>query len=183
MLPMIKQGMPLRPVKALAMTVVFAGMAGCASTPAYHAATSSDATGFSEQKLDENHYRVTFKGNSRTSRHDVEDYLLLRAAEVTRQEGFTCFHIDEKSTDTERTVVKSYRPAFYGGLHRYHYHDWYEFPYYAYGFDWGYPYDSKVREYKRYDAVAYITLTNTPAPDSRRSFNAANVIANLKPDP
>lgn len=162
--------------------IVSAGLlftAACATGPAYHPAGPAGTSGFSETKIDGTHYRVSFQGDSRTSRHSVEDYLLRRAAELTVQEGFSYFHIDEKSMDTDRTTIHTYHPAFYGGLHRYHSHRRFEFPYYAYGFDWSYPYDDEVREYNRYSAVAYITLTNAPTPRDGRTFRASEILANI----
>ncbi len=49
------------------------------------------AFGYSEERLDQNKFRVTFRGNSLTPRETVEDYLLYRAAELTLQNGFTHF--------------------------------------------------------------------------------------------
>lgn len=169
------------PVLRLLASAAIVMVAACSTVPAYHPASNADRTGFAEQKLDQNHYRVTFQGSLQTSRHEVEDYLLLRAAELTAQEGFTHFVIDEKNTDSETTVLRTYRPAFYGGLHRNHPHSRYEYPYYAYGFDWGHPYDESVREYKQYMAAAYITLTNNPSLVGQRTFKAQEVISNLSP--
>jgi len=174
--------MQLKSTPYLKSLIFSAGLlltAACATGPAYHAAGPAGTSGFSETKIDGNHYRVSFQGNSQTSRHEVEDYLLRRAAELTIQEGFIYFHIDEKSMDTDKTVVHTYRPAFLGGIHRYHSHRRFEFPYYAYGFDWSYPYDDQVREYHRYSAVAYITLQNDRSFNDGRIFKASDVIANI----
>ena len=43
--------------------------------------------GYSEERLDQNKYRVSFKGNSLTRRETVEDYLLYRAAELNEHFG------------------------------------------------------------------------------------------------
>lgn len=170
-------------IKTVLVSSAFLLVWSCASTPVYHPAETSSDSGFSEVRLDETHYRVLFKGDASTSRHDVEDYLLRRAAELTVKEGYTYFHIDEKSIDIDKTIIQSYRPAFYGGLHRHHLHDRYEFPYYAYGFEWGYPYDSTVTEYKEYSAAAYITLQNYKSNDTGRTFNAADILASItKPE-
>jgi len=153
--------------------------AACATGPAYHPAGPGGTSGFSETKLDGTHYRVAFQGDTHTPRHKVEDYLLRRSAELTIQEGFSYFHIDEKSLDADRTIVTSIRPAFYGGLHRYHNHDRFEFPYYAYGFDWSYPHDSRVREYEKFSAVAYITLSNAKSFGDVRIFKASEIMTNI----
>ena len=43
--------------------------------------------GFSEQRIEDDRYRITFRGNSSTSRETVENSLLYRAAELTVQTG------------------------------------------------------------------------------------------------
>ena len=56
--------------------------------------------GFSEQRIEPERYRVSFAGNSLTSRETVESYLLYRAAELTQAQGFDWFTIaDRRSPD------------------------------------------------------------------------------------
>ena len=49
--------------------------------------------GYEETRLQENVYRVSFKGNRYTQETAVLDYLYLRSAELTRDAGFTHFVI------------------------------------------------------------------------------------------
>jgi hypothetical protein len=49
--------------------------------------------GFSETQLDENVFRVSFRGNGFTSPERVADLGLLRAAELAKNNGFTHFII------------------------------------------------------------------------------------------
>ena len=42
---------------------------------------------------------MSFRGNGYTSRETVESYLLLRAAEVTRDAGFTWFELADGETE------------------------------------------------------------------------------------
>lgn len=51
--------------------------------------------GFSETRLDEDVFRVTFKGNEMTDKDRVEDFALLRSAELTLTNGFRFFVIAE----------------------------------------------------------------------------------------
>ena len=70
-----------RDMKKLTLTVLSAvSFAACSTLPTYHPASKIGASGFSEQKIDETHYRVSFQGDASTPRYLVEDYLLLRAA-------------------------------------------------------------------------------------------------------
>lgn len=49
--------------------------------------------GYSEQQLSETGYKVTFSGNGYTSSTRVANYLLLRCAELTLQNGYEYFLI------------------------------------------------------------------------------------------
>ena len=73
---------------AVAIALV-AMLAGCGTATPYQPAT--DGQGYAEQALERDRYRVTFVGNSLTSRETVENYLLFRAAEVTMSKGFDHF--------------------------------------------------------------------------------------------
>lgn len=55
--------------------------------------------GYSEIRLASDMYEVTFKGNGYTSPEVVHQYLLRRAAELTRQNGFT-HYVPMKGRDT-----------------------------------------------------------------------------------
>ena len=174
--------MMLRLLTAIAgMTV----MAACATSTPYAPASESGGYGFAEQRIEENRFRVTFRGNSSTSREDVETFLLFRAAEITVQNGYDHFVVVEGDTETRTSYSTSATgsPAFFG---RYGYGypgRFYAFPYYAYGFGWGAPYyDTYTREITRYSAVAFISLHRGEKPeDNPQAFDARDVITNLQP--
>src|SRR5215472_15426634 len=69
----------VRGALAAASLVSLFALAGCES-PAPYAPLAGHATGYTDERLGANRWRVTFIGNSVTSRRTVEDYLLLRAA-------------------------------------------------------------------------------------------------------
>ena len=101
------------------------------------------------------------------------------------QQGFDYFVVVENDTEERTTYTRSGYPAFYG---RYGYgypfthRPYYAFPYYAYGFGWGYPYDSYTREITRYSAVAFVSMHSGEKPaDNPQAFNAREVMANLGP--
>src|SRR5918998_6202716 len=93
-----------------------AGLAACATATPYQPAqlTSAGPTnGFYEVPLEQNRWRVTFAGNTLTARQQVEDSLLLRAAELTLAQGFDHFVAVNRST--ERDVSYRAEPdPFYG---------------------------------------------------------------------
>jgi hypothetical protein len=80
-----------------------AGLAACATPTPYQPNVPGQQTsgGYSELRLEQNRFRVTFTGNSLTSRETVEAYLLFRAAELTTQQGYDWFSIVDRHTDRD----------------------------------------------------------------------------------
>lgn len=157
------------------------GLAACATSTPYQPAEKAGGYGFSEQRVEEGRYRITYRGNSLTTRETVENSLLFRAAELTLENNYDYFVVVENETEAKRSYSSTSSPAFYG--HYYYGHPGYfhAFPYYAYGFGWGYPYDSYTREYTRYSAVAFITMGKGEKPaDDPHAFNAREVVSNLR---
>jgi outer membrane protein TolC len=96
----------LRRTPSASVVVLGLLLTGCASAPTPYQAAQG-GFGYSEQQIEENRYRVSFAGNSATSRQTVEDYLLYRAAELTVQNGHDWFEV------VDRNTVQDY--AGYGG--------------------------------------------------------------------
>lgn len=67
--------------------------------------------GFEQTQLDDNVFKVSFRGNAYTSKEKVSDYALLRCAEVTLQNDFKYFVIkdnkDFSKTSTNYDVQKN----------------------------------------------------------------------------
>ena len=63
------------------------------------------AGGYDEVQLSENSYQISFRGNGYTSRQRAEDFALLRAAELTLENGFTHFMIINEASDTSTNLV------------------------------------------------------------------------------
>jgi len=181
-----------RPIlAAFAATALIGALSACATATPYQPLNAADASagGYHDVKLDANHWKVTFSGNSVTTRETVERYLLYRAAELTTSQGFDWFQETDKHTDkTADVYLDSYygygwRPAwrFYGGPRSrfrggfYGYGGW--------GPGWGPGYDpfgpTWVEEYDRYDVTAQIMMGRGPKP--AEALNAREVMANLGP--
>jgi hypothetical protein len=62
--------------------------------------------GFEELQLDENVYEITFSGNGYTSEKRVSDFVLLRAAEISLQEGYPYFRIIDRRNWSKVTTGK-----------------------------------------------------------------------------
>lgn len=179
---------------AVAVAVALsAGLAACATPTPYQPNVRGTATsgGYSEIRLEENRYRVTFAGNSLTSRETVEGYLLYRAAELTVQNGYDWFNVVTRDTDRQtRTYVEPdpfYRPWY--GSYGFWRPSW---RYYGPGFGWrhwdpfwGDPFWADrvdVRTIDRYEASAEIVMHKGPKPEGDASaFDARAVIENLRP--
>jgi hypothetical protein len=139
--------------------------------------------GFSEQRLAQNRYRVTFVGNSFTSRERVENYLLFRAAELTLESGNACFTLARRGTDPRTRVTRSFRPGPWGYWgpswrfrHRGYWRSW---------DPWGYdPFWGDSVDYQtvtNYQAFAEIVMSRAPCSSDAATFNAEDVTRNLGP--
>jgi len=103
----------MKPVLLACTALLFA--AACASTPAYREAPSASATGYSEQVVEKDRYRVQYRAVGSDS-GKAQDYALLRAAELTLEKGFSTFEIvsrnAEASTEEKMLAGTSMRPDY-----------------------------------------------------------------------
>jgi hypothetical protein len=81
-------------------------LAACASPTPY--APLADRYGYAEQQIEDNRYRVTFTGNNVTVKETVENYLLYRAAELTRTRGYDYFELTDRDTDKSTRYLSNY---------------------------------------------------------------------------
>ncbi|MDJ0921552.1 MAG: hypothetical protein QNI84_10520 [Henriciella sp.] len=150
------------------------GLVACATTPVYEAADNPNDFGYTEQRIEDDRYRVSYNGDSSTPRATVENFLLYRMSEITLNNGYDHFKVLE--TDTEcHTEYRSTdtRPCSY--------HVRYDtrFPYRSYGFLCD-P-TRTFEESKRYESVAFITLHRGDKPDNDPyTFSASVVKENLE---
>lgn len=90
-------------MKKIALSLLVGALiCGCASSYAPSSIWTSD--GFSETQLAPNIFRVDFKGNSLTDVQRVQDFALLRSAELTLNNGFTHFVIVDSKTDLNKQL-------------------------------------------------------------------------------
>ena len=82
-------------------------LAGCSSSTRYQAADERGDYGYTETALGKDRYRITFTGNSITDKETVNDFALLRAAEVTLQEGYDWFQLVNRDTESKSRSTSS----------------------------------------------------------------------------
>lgn len=168
-----------RPLLRIANFVVLFAMLGalgaCVTATPYQPAPPR-GFGYAEERLDQNRYRVTFRGNAQTTRETVEDYLLYRAAELTLQNSFSHFLVVGR--DTEKKTSYRYWIDSYGGR-GWFYHGfpgWYRHPWNR---PWG-MYD--VQPITTYTATAEIIMLKGPRDEGDiRAFDAREVIVQVGP--
>ncbi|WP_234035675.1 CC0125/CC1285 family lipoprotein [Erythrobacter insulae] len=175
------------------LTLVTAGCTAMRSTPYQPLQSASRVSGgYSDIRIDAEHYRVSFAGNQLTSRERVESYLLFRAAELTLLKGYDYFVIEDREVEhqIERQIRRDplYDPWF-SPYHTYwrpywrYYRNgrgWYHwYPYYGDPF-WAGRYD--VRTIDRFEATADIRLGRGALPtDNPRAFDARKVRDDIEP--
>jgi hypothetical protein len=74
-------------------------LAACASAPRYVPAASSTGAGYSEMQVENNRYFVTYRSASSADPQLLQDFALLRAADVTLEAGRDWFWVDRRQTD------------------------------------------------------------------------------------
>jgi hypothetical protein len=162
---------------AVSLTVLSA----CATPTPYQPVAATDSPsrqrGYSEVRIEDNRYRLSFAGNDMTKRETVENYLLYRAAEVTINSGYDWFEVISRNTDEKKRATTFDDPymnrfswRFYG---RSRWSRWG-----AFGADWG----TDTVIYSRYEATAEILMHKGAKPDSDpNAYDARAVRANLEP--
>jgi hypothetical protein len=151
-------------------------IAACQTPTPYQQATSPNGDGYTTQQLEANRFRISFRGNSLTTRQTVDTYMLYRAAEVTLQSGNDYFVVANKDVD-KNTAYQNYgddlawgwgggwgwRRGFGPG------------PAYGGGIDYSRPVNS-------YDAIADIVAYrgNKPA-TNQNAYNAREVLNAIGP--
>jgi hypothetical protein len=145
------------------LTVMF--LVSCAAEPRYYGPKQpGESVGYTDS------------GNSATARDMVENFLLMRAAEVTLQSGYSHFLFDARDTKAKTTYLSDFTgwPGWGGG---WYWHSWPD----AFG---GPPFDAQAesRPITKFEAYAEIVmLTPVEAAKETRAIDARQIIARLGP--
>ncbi len=169
----------IRNVLAASAVAAASLLAACSSgpTPYQPAGSASYQRGYSETKLENDRYRIAFKGNSLTDRETVENYMLFRAAELTQQSGYDVFTVVSRDTDKDSSIRRA--GGFYGPRFSYMYYS----PRWGWMGGWDPFFDSPARydQVTQYEAFAEIVMSRGPKGSDPNAFDARQVSQNLSP--
>lgn len=154
-------------------TAAALGLGGCVSPSAYAPQTSPRSEGYADKQLASNRFRVSFHGNSATSREQVEDYLLRRAAEVTLKAGYSWFAFEHRDTRAKTRYYTDFQGWPGWGGYGWYWRSW--------DWDWGTAESRPVTDYSAYAEI--VLLTDDQARNEPRALKALDVLAHLAPQP
>jgi hypothetical protein len=152
-------------------------LAACA-TPTPYQPAQSGREGYTERRIENDRFMISFQGNSLTERNTVEAYLLYRAAELTLDSGYDYFMVLNRDVDQKSRYLSSggtsypgFRPSYYWYHPR---RGWY--PYFDPFWD-----DTTYREVTAYEARAEVVMRRGAKPDNDpQAFDARQVKQNLE---
>lgn len=99
----------MRTIRPALAAVAALSLAACASLGPYAPQTSVNGQGFSEQRLEADRFRVTYRGVGAPA--PVADLALRRAAELTVQQGYDWFEVTQRWTDGRPDSAGGVRPS------------------------------------------------------------------------
>jgi hypothetical protein len=91
-------------IRTLVFAAACAVLASCAtSPPPYAPAATQNGVGYSETQIESNRYFVTYRAGAAADAQLLQDYALLRAADLTLQNGREWFWVDRRTLDDQNT--------------------------------------------------------------------------------
>lgn len=91
-------------------------LSGCATLAPYGPQASQGGQGYSEYRIESDRWRVTYSGVGAPA--PVADYALLRAADLTLENGYDWFEVTQRYVDGRPDSAGGFRPSLgvgYGG--------------------------------------------------------------------
>ena len=162
-------------IRHAAIAICALSVAACQVPTPYKAAVTQYDDGYSTQQIESNRFRISFRGNSLTTRQTVDTYMLYRAAEVTLQSGGDYFIVVNKDVD-KNTAYENYGDDLawgWGG-------GWgWRHGFGGPGFGGGMDYTRPVNSY---DAIADIVTNRGPKPvGNTNAYDAREVLKAVGP--
>lgn len=164
---MIRRMLPLL-LSALAL-------AACASTPVYGPAARAGASGYSERQIENDRFYITYNAPNGADAQLLQDYALLRAADITIEHGRDWFWVDRRALDEnpyQRSgpqVGLSVGGASFGGHSAT-----------GVGVGLSFPLGGGGAQ-RAHSATIEMRLGSGPKPDQPNAFDARATAANLRP--
>jgi len=163
-------------IRTFVIAAACAFMAACAtSPPPYAAATSPNAAGYSETQIESNRYFVTYRANAAADAALLQDYALLRAADLTLQNGREWFWVDRRTLDAAANQRSG--PSLGVGIG---------------GGSWGgrsgggvsvgmnFPLGGGAQGQRARSATLEIRMGEGPKPDDPNAYDARSIATNLR---
>lgn len=180
-------------LKAAVLGASLIMLSACATTTPYQEASKLGAfDGYSQTLIESDRARVSFGGNSLTELETVENYLIYRTAELTKERGYDYYTLIDSDLEVD-TRLRSSGSSFsrfgssrFGtgfnnvGFGRRGFGSR-GFGRRGFGFGFNRFNDFDLREIKKYRAIAEVKFGSGPTPEDERSFDASEVIENLGP--
>ena len=88
-------------------------LTACETATLYQPAVNANSVGFSETRIEPGRYRVNFQGGGGASEGQINDYVLLRAAELTIRDGYDWFRVTGR--DGQQSAPRSASSISLGG--------------------------------------------------------------------
>lgn len=100
----------------LSLLISVLALAACATAVGTtYAPAGKGGYGYSDTRIEEGRYRITFAGDGATTPDAVEDYALLRAAELALAGGYDWFRVVGRSMDEQEKGGVGIGAGFGGG--------------------------------------------------------------------
>jgi hypothetical protein len=152
-----------------------AALAACAtSPPPYAAASSPTAAGYSERQIEAGRYFVTYRAGGSADAALLQDYALLRAADLTLQNGREWFWVDRRTLDDRNDYYDGPRVGVGIGAGR-----WGGSSGGSVGVGMNFPLGGGQGQQAR-SATLEIRMGEGPKPDDPNAYDARSISQNLR---
>jgi hypothetical protein len=88
-------------IRTLVFAAACSALAACATTPSYAPAACASGAGYSETQIESNRFHVTYRAGGAADAQLLQDYALLRAADLTLEHGREWFWVDRSTIDAD----------------------------------------------------------------------------------
>lgn len=95
-------------IRTLVVAAAALSLAACASLAPYGPQRGPNGQGYSEQRIESDRYRVTYNGVGAPG--PVADMALLRAADLTLEQGYDWFEVTQRYVDGRPDSAGGFRP-------------------------------------------------------------------------